>query len=67
MGNHRVLFVFTKDFNVDKVLPRELWSFDKYLVALKRVRRHINMKGLDFDRACFKIQVHDLPLGSLNI
>ena len=38
MGDHRVLFIFTKDSDVDKVLAGEPWSFDKNLVALKRVR-----------------------------
>ena len=44
---------FLEDFDVEKVLLGELWSFDKYLVALKRVQRHTDVKGLDFDNACF--------------
>ena len=38
IGDHRVLFIFMEDFDVDKVLAGEPWSFDKNLVALKRVR-----------------------------
>ena len=38
---------FLEDFDVEKVLLGELWSFDKYLVALKRVQRHTDVKGLD--------------------
>ena len=37
MGNHRVLFVFLDEENVDQVIRGELWTFDKHLVVLKRV------------------------------
>lgn len=36
-------------------------------MALKKVRWHTEVKGLIFDKASFWIQVHDLPLGCLNI
>lgn len=65
MGDHRVLFVFTEDSDVDNVLVGEPWSFNKNLVVLKRVRSHTEVKSLVFDRACFWLQVHDLPLGIL--
>ena len=67
MGNHRVLFVFSEASDVERVLLGEPWSFDKSLVALKRVQRHTNVKGLDFDTAYFWIQVHDLPLNGMNL
>lgn len=35
MGDHRVLFFFIEDFDVDKVLAGEPWSFNKNSVALK--------------------------------
>jgi len=67
MGNHQVLFLFFEESDVDKVLAGEPWSFDKYLVALKRIWRRTEMKGLEFDSAHFWIQFHDLPFSSLNI
>ena len=67
MGNHCVLFVFMEESDVEKVLTGKPWSFDKYLVALKRVMRPIEVKGLNFDKASFWVQVHDLLLGSLNM
>uniref|UniRef100_A0A7N2LMQ7 DUF4283 domain-containing protein n=1 Tax=Quercus lobata TaxID=97700 RepID=A0A7N2LMQ7_QUELO len=67
MGNHCVLFVFMEESDVEKVLMGKPWSFDKYLVALKRVMRPIEVKGLNFDKASFWVQVHDLLLGSLNM
>ena len=67
MGDHRVLFVFTEDSDVEKVFAGEPWFFNKNLVALKRVGSHTDLKSLVFDRACFWLQVHDLPLGSLKM
>ena len=67
MGNHCVLFVFMKESDIDKVLAGEPWSFDRNLVALKRVSRPAEVRGLNFDRVSFWIQVHDLPLRSLNM
>lgn len=40
MGNHRVLFVFTSEEDVDRDMQGEPWSFDKHLVALKRVEKN---------------------------
>ena len=67
MGDHCVLFVFSEQSDVDRVLAGEPWSFDKNLVALKRMRRQSEMKGLVYDSACFWIQVHDLPISSLKL
>ena len=50
MGNHCVLLVFMKESDVDKVLVGEPWSLGKNLVALKRVLRLAEVKGLNFDR-----------------
>lgn len=67
MGDHRVLFIFYAQSDVDRVLEGEPWSFDKALVALKRIRHQTEMKGLVSDSAYFFIQVHDLPIGSLKL
>lgn len=67
MGDHRVLFIFSEQTDVDRVLAGESWSFDKYLVSLKRIGRQAEMKGLVFDSVFFWIQVHDLPIGSLKL
>ena len=67
MGNHRVLFLFSEESDIDRVVAGEPWTFDKYLVALKRIQSQLEMKSLEFDSAHFWIQVHDLPVGSLNM
>ena len=59
--------MFSEEFDIDKVVAGEPWTFDKYLVALKRIQSQLEMKSLEFDSAHFWIQVHDLPVGSLNM
>ena len=36
MGNHILLFVFANEADANRVLLGEPWSFDKYLVVLRR-------------------------------
>lgn len=49
MGNHRVLFVFSDELDVDYVIRGELWTFDKHLVALKQAEKYADIKNLVFD------------------
>ena len=44
MGDHHVLFIFSEQSDVDRVLAGEPWSFDKNLVALKRIGHQIELK-----------------------
>ena len=67
MGNHCVIFAFKEETNIEKILVGEPWSFDKNLVALKRVLRLVEVNGLVFDNVRFWVQVHDLLLGSMNM
>ncbi|KAK7841856.1 hypothetical protein CFP56_014779 [Quercus suber] len=39
MGEHRVLFIFRDERDVEQIMNGEPWSFDKHLVALKRVEK----------------------------
>ena len=67
MGDNRMLFIFSEKSDADRVLAGEPWSFDRFLVALKRIGRQTEMKGLVFDSAHFWLQVHDLPISSLKL
>ena len=62
MGNHVVLFVFYDKTDADKVLLGEPWSYDKYLVSLRRLEKNGAVKDLVFDRTAFWIQLHDIPI-----
>lgn len=67
MGNHRLLFEFSNSLDVDQVLKREPRSSNKYLVALKRVLKHIDVRSLVFNKTSFCVQVHNLPIGSFSM
>ena len=64
LGIHRVFFELSNPSDVDRVLKGEPWSFDKYLVALKRVLKHKDMRSLVFDKTSFWVQIHNLPIES---
>nr|POF03740.1 aspartic proteinase cdr1 [Quercus suber] len=64
MGDHMVLFRFPEATDIDRVLQGEPWMFDKHLVALKRMETSEAIRGLDFSRTSFWVQVHDLPIRS---
>ncbi|XP_065624185.1 uncharacterized protein LOC136065223 [Quercus suber] len=61
MGNHILLFVFENELDANLVLLGEPWSFDKYLVVLRRYEEDISLQRLRFDIAKFWVQVHSLP------
>ena len=68
MGNHMVLFIFRDEGDVEQILKGEPSSFDKHLVALKRVQKHTDMDKLLFETTCMWVQIHNLPIGvSLSI
>ena len=48
MGDHMVLFVFPKASDIDRVLLGEPWTFNKHLVALKRMDMNEDIRELDF-------------------
>ncbi|KAF3955994.1 hypothetical protein CMV_018852 [Castanea mollissima] len=39
MGEHRVLFIFRDEADVEQIMKGEPWTFDKHLVALQRVKK----------------------------
>ena len=58
--------MFDNKEDVDRILSREPWSFDKYLVVLERYERQIPLEDLKFDKASFWVQVHNIPIGYRN-
>ena len=64
MGNHRVMFVFTNEEDVARVMQGKPWSFNKHLVALKLVEKNTSIQNVIFDKTSFWIQVHDILIRS---
>ena len=65
-GDHILLFVFDNREEVDKILSRAPWRFDKHLVVLQRYDREVPIRALKFDTIPVWIQVHDIPMRFLN-
>ena len=60
--DHIVLFVFSSQLDVTRIFQSEPWSFDKHLVVLESFEGDIPTKELQFRKATFWIQVHDIPI-----
>lgn len=67
MGDHMVLFVFPEASDIDRVLLGEPWTFDRHLMALKRMDMNEDTRELDFSTTRFWLQVHGLPLRSFSM
>ena len=63
IGEHRVLFIFRDEGDVEQIMKRESWSFDKHLVALKMVKKHTDLSKLQFETTSMWVQLHNLPIG----
>nr|XP_023874461.1 uncharacterized protein LOC111987005 [Quercus suber] len=61
-GDHKILFIFDNQEDVDKIVSNEPWSFDKSLVVLQRYDRNSPIEELSFDKASFWVQVHNMPI-----
>ena len=47
---------------MDRILSTEPWSFDKPLVVTQRFDKNSSIEELNFDKASFWVQVHDIPI-----
>ena len=62
LGDHIMLFTFDNKSDVDRVLASEPWSFDKHLVVMQKYEHETAIEELSFNRACFWVQLHGIPL-----
>ena len=61
LGENKVMFLFQKKEDMEKVLLLSPWSFDKYLLILHKLVRGEAVKDTKFDRSPFWAQLHGLP------
>jgi hypothetical protein len=60
-----MLFEFEESADLERVLLHEPWSYDKSLVAFRRIEEEDEPETIAFDRATFWIQIHNLPVLAL--
>ena len=63
-GDHKLLFIFDNQEDVDRILANEPWSFDKSLVVLQRYDRNSLIEELNFDKQFFGCKFIIFPSGT---
>ena len=53
MGRNRVMFLFTDTVDMERVIANGPWSFDKYLILLKRIDDDQSFSHVVFDSCSF--------------
>uniref|UniRef100_A0A2N9GDA6 Reverse transcriptase domain-containing protein n=1 Tax=Fagus sylvatica TaxID=28930 RepID=A0A2N9GDA6_FAGSY len=66
MGENKVLFTFQDSIDAERVIQNGPWSYDRSLVICKRVEANIPITEIKFTHSLFWVQIHDLPVLSLN-
>ncbi len=65
LGENMVLFEFEDSADLERVLLHEPWSYDKSLVAFRKLEAEDEPESIVFDRATFWVQIHNLPVIAL--
>ena len=65
MGNNILLFEFEDEADLERVLFSKQWSYDKHLVAFRRLVEDVEIEKVVFDQTTFWVQIHNLPVLSL--
>ena len=66
IGDNILLFEFEDNLDLERVLEYEPWTFDKHIVIFERVSTVEEIPSLEFLRAIFWVQFHNIPKKSLN-
>ena len=62
LGSNTAMILFDDEDDLDHILMRGPWFFDKYLLGLYKPGKNKAVKNASFDRESFWIQIHDLPI-----
>ncbi|XWS61009.1 hypothetical protein CRYUN_Cryun07bG0088500 [Craigia yunnanensis] len=63
VGNRLFVFHFQDDMENERVLLRQLWSFNKSLLVLQNLEENVKLEDVKLQRCSFWVQIHGLPLG----
>ena len=61
LDENKVMFLFQTTEDMERVLLLSPWSFDKYLLILRKLVRGEAVKDIKFNKSPFWIQIHGLP------
>ena len=48
--------------DVTRIIQSKPWCFDKHLVVLEKFEADVHVRELQFNKATFWVQVHDIPI-----
>ena len=65
MGDNKNFFTFEDEYDLERVLEHEPWTYDKHLVIFERVEVNVPISALSFQYIPFWVQIHDLPVHCL--
>ena len=65
--NHRILYFFDDEFEVENIIHGEPWNFDKHLVIMEQFEVSNLVDTLKFDKTMFWVQVHGIPYKYMNV
>lgn len=62
MGENRFFFEFNNEYDLERVLEHEPWTYDKHLVIMERVVDNVPISAIPFRFVSFWIQIQNLPV-----
>uniref|UniRef100_A0A7N2KS50 DUF4283 domain-containing protein n=1 Tax=Quercus lobata TaxID=97700 RepID=A0A7N2KS50_QUELO len=62
MNDHKVLFGFDDERDVNWILMNQPWSFDKHLVVVMQYGNGVPFRSLSFNMVMLWVQVYDIPI-----
>ena len=62
MNDHKVLFGFDDERDVNRILMNQPWSFDKHLVVVMRYGNDVPFRALSFNMVMLWVQVYDISM-----
>ena len=65
LGDNILVFYFEDGLDLERVLTLEPWTYDKHMVVFERVAEIEAIPTMEFNKATFWIQIHNVPEKSL--
>ena len=65
LGDNILVFDFEDGLDLERVLTLELWTYDKHKVVFEHAAKIEAIPMLDFNKAMFLVQIHNVPEKSL--
>lgn len=65
LSDNRFLFTFHNRADIDQVMERQPWTFEKHVLILKEISPFEQPSKVILDKAVFWVRMIDLPIGAI--